>query len=90
MHTPLQIGTNPLNSTQVDFSTVTFGPDGASTAHDCHVKDANDDGFMDIVFHFKIQEAGIVCDDTEATLMGETFDGTPITGTGAVKAVGCK
>ena len=90
MHAPLQIGTNPLSSTQVDFSTVTFGPDSASTAHDGHVKDVNDDGFMDMLFHFKIQELAIACGDTEATLTGETFDGTPITGIDAVKTVGCK
>jgi hypothetical protein len=45
---------------------------------------------MDMVFHFKIQESAIACDDTEATMTGETFDGTLITGTDAVKTVGCK
>jgi hypothetical protein len=32
----------------------------------------------------------IACGDTEATLTGETFDGSPITGIDAVKTVGCK
>jgi len=68
---------------------VTFGPDGASTAHDGHVEDVNDDGFMDAVFHFRTQETGIVCGDTEATLNGELFDETPITGTDTVNTVGC-
>jgi hypothetical protein len=45
---------------------------------------------MDMVLHFKTQESAIACGDTEATLNGETFDGTPITGTDAVKTVGCK
>jgi hypothetical protein len=43
-----------------------------------------------MVFHFNIQESAIVCGDTEATLTGETFDGTLITGTDAVKTVGCR
>jgi hypothetical protein len=46
--------------------------------------------YMDMVFHFKTQETGIVCGDTEATLMGETFGETQFTGTDAVQTVGCK
>jgi hypothetical protein len=81
---------------QVDVSTVTFGPDGASPAHDGHVEDVNDDGFMDMMFHFRTQETGIVCGDTQATLNGDTFEVTPnfdvisITGTDSVNTVGCK
>jgi hypothetical protein len=84
------LGSIGFDAMQVDFSTVTFGPDGASTAHDGHVEDVNDDDFMDMVFHFKTQETGIACGDAEATLMGETFGGTQFTGTDAVKTVGCK
>ena len=54
------------------------------------VEDVNGDGFMDMMFRFKTQETGIVCGDTEATLNGETFGGTPITGTDTVNTVGCK
>ena len=74
---------------QIDFSTVKFGPDGASSAHDGHVEDVNDDGFVDMVFHFKTQETGIACGDTDVTLVGQTFDGTQLTGTDTVKTVGC-
>ncbi len=45
---------------------------------------------MDMMFHFKTQETGIVCGDTEATLIGETFGDIQFTGTDAVKTVGCK
>jgi hypothetical protein len=45
---------------------------------------------MDMVFHFKTQETGIVCGDTDATLRAKTFDGTPFTGTDKLKTVGCK
>jgi hypothetical protein len=85
------LGSIDFDSTQVVFTTVTFGPDGASPAHDGHVDDVNDDGFMDAVFHFKTQDTGIVCGDTEATLSGEIFDDTPIpiTGTDTINTVGC-
>jgi hypothetical protein len=84
------LGSIDLDATQVDFSTVTFGRDGASPVHDGHVEDVNVDGFMDLEFHFKTQETGIVCGDTEVTLMGGTFGGMQFTGTDTVKTVECK
>ena len=84
------LGSMGFDATQVDFSTVTFGLNGVFTVHDGHVEDVNDDGFMDMMFHFKTQESGIVCGDTEATLMGDTFDGFRFTGTDTVNTVGCK
>ena len=83
------LGSTDFDATQVDVLTVTFGLGGASSAHDGHVEDVNDDGFMDMMFHFKTQETGIVCGDTEATLTGETFEDTQFTGTDTIKTVGC-
>ena len=84
------LGSTDFDATQIDYSTVTFGPDGASPAHDGHVEDVNDDGYPDMVFHFKTRDTGIICGDTKATLMGDTFDGLSVTGTDTVKTVGCK
>ena len=84
------LGSINFDALQVDVSTVRFGPEGASPAHDGHVEDVNDDGFMDMVFHFKTRETGIACGDTEATLTGEMYDGTQVAGTDTVKTVGCK
>lgn len=83
------LGSVNFDATQVDFATVTFGPDGAAPAHDGHVEDVNDDGMMDMMFHFRTQETGIVCGDTEATLTGETFDETQFTETDTIQTVGC-
>ncbi len=84
------LGSTDFDATQVDFLTVRFGIAEASPAHDGHVEDINHDGYPDMVFHFKTRDTGIICGDTEATLNGEIFDGTPFTGTDAVKTVGCK
>ena len=86
------LGSIHFDALQVNPTTVTFGRAGASPAHDGHVEDVNEDGFMDMMFHFKTQETGIVCEDTEATLMGETNDTPPvvITGIDTVNTVGCK
>ena len=84
------LGSVDFDATQVDSSTVVFGPDEASPVHDGHVDDVNNDGFTDMVFHFKVKKTGIACGDTDATLTGETFDGTAIEGTDSVKTAGCK
>jgi len=84
------LGSMDFDATQVDFSTVEFGPGKASPVHDGHVENVNGDGFDDMVFHFNTQDTGITCGDTEATLLGETFGGDAFTGTDSVKTAGCK
>jgi len=84
------LGSSDFDATQVDFSTVVFGPDEASPVHDGHVEDLNGDFFDDMVFHFKVNDTGIACGDTDATLTAEIFGGEAITGTDTVKTAGCK
>jgi hypothetical protein len=89
------LGSVDFDATQVDFSTVAFGPGEASPIHDDHVEnghvaDVNGDFFDDMVLHFEVSETGIACGDTDATLTGETFGGDSVTGTDAVKTAGCK
>ncbi len=83
------LGSIDFDATQVDSSTVVFGPDEASPVHDGHVENVNGDNFDDMVFHFKVSDTGIACGDPDATLTGETFGGDSITGTDAVKTAGC-
>ncbi len=84
------LGSKEFYAPVVDFSTVEFGPGKASPVHDGHVEDVNGDGFDDMVFHFKTQETGIACGDTDATLTGEADAGDiQFTGTDTVKTVGC-
>jgi hypothetical protein len=74
---------------QIDISTVQFGNDDAEPIRH-RVQDFNRDGLPDLLLQFKIRETGLACGDTEATLIGETFDGLSITGMDTVKTVGCK
>ena len=80
-----------FDALQVNPDTVLFGPADAEKAHtQAHVEDVDNDGDMDLQLHFKTQETGIQCGDTEATLTGYTWGGTPISGTDSVNTVGCK
>jgi hypothetical protein len=51
------------------------------------MEDVNQDGDMDLLLHFRTQELNLTQDSTEATLTGETMDGTPIEGTDTVNIV---
>ena len=88
------LGSETFDVMAVDLTTLRFGPGEAEPFHDLtvvhmdHIKDANLDGFMDLVLHFKTQEVGLTSDSTEATLTGSTIDGTPIEGTDSVNIVG--
>jgi len=79
----------PFNPLDIEIPTIRFGPDEAETIRH-RVKDVNRDGVADLLFKFKIRKTGIVCGDTEATLTGETFGGTAITGSDMVKTIKCK
>ena len=79
-----------FDATQVNWETVRFGPSGATESHQrVHVKDADYDGDMDVVLHFKTRDTGILCGDTEASLTGETFSGEEFTGSDVIQIVKC-
>lgn len=83
--------TETFDAQEVDPATVRFGPDEARIAHSSsHLEDVDGDTDTDLLLHFRTQETGIQCGDTEATLSGFTFDGTEIQGSNSIKTVGCK
>jgi hypothetical protein len=80
--------TGDFDASTLDVSTVQFGPDSAQPVHYAQ-EDIDADGDGDLILHFKTQETGIACDDTEATITGQTLDGIPIVGVDSIKTVGC-
>lgn len=53
-----------------------------------HEEDVDHDGDLDLVFHFRQEDAQIACGDPFAVLTGLTFDGRRITGQDTVNASG--
>ena len=81
---PLAIlSSNTFSVSTVDFSTVTFGPNGATPVHKMpHFEDVNNDGIIDMVLHFKTKEIGIEEQTIQLCLTAKTLDGI-------VKLFGC-
>jgi hypothetical protein len=84
---PVALLTTPsYDATSADVSAIRFGPGNAIEAHGIgHPSDVDGDGDVDLVLHFRTQDAAIPCTATTATLTG-----TGITGTDTIKVVGCK
>jgi CSLREA domain-containing protein len=85
--------TGDFEATTVDHTTVTFA--GAGETHvdkksgepRRHEEDADKDGDIDLVFHFRLGDTNLTCDSEEGTLTGEIVDGPAIEGTDAVRMV---
>jgi hypothetical protein len=82
---------NVFDATTINPLSVLFGPDAAEETHGTgHFEDVNEDGYIDLMLHFETRETGLICNDTEAVLTGETTDGQLFKGVDSIIAVGCK
>jgi hypothetical protein len=82
-----------FDAADIDHSTVSF--EGASESHvDVnsgqplrHAEDVDNDGDIDLVFHFRFGETALTCNSIEGTLAGETWEGTAVEGSASVRMV---
>lgn len=80
-----------FDAAAVDPATVRFGRTGTEAAP-VHfaLNDVDGDGNTDLVLRFRIQQTGISCGDTSASLTGRTFGGQAISGSDSIRTVGCR
>lgn len=80
-----------FDATTVDVDNVVFGPAKAKEVHKkAHFEDVDNDGDLDMVLHFDLQDTGIEADDTEACLTGKTTDSKNIKGCDVIVTVPSK
>ena len=78
--------TDEFNAQDVNAETVRFGPSGAY-AEQYALEDVDDDGYIDLILHFRTRDAGIAPEDTQAVLTGETREGQRIEGSDTVRVL---
>jgi len=82
-------GADAFDVSNVDVTTLAFGPGAASIdhSHGPHFEDFDGDGLTDLIAHFRIEQTGIAFGDLEACIVGETLDGARFAGCDAVRTV---
>lgn len=89
---PVALLTTPLfDASRVDVSSIRFGRTGVEAAPVGYPKggaleDVDGDGDLDNVFHFSVQQTGIMAGDTQAKLTGLTILGVEFEGTDSIRA----
>lgn len=80
-----------FDATTVEPNTVRFGANGTEAAPiHAHRRDVNSDGHIDQILRFVIQDTGIECGDTSATLTGDIRTGSSIIGSSPITTTQCK
>jgi hypothetical protein len=79
-----------FDATTVDPNSVRFGATGTEAGPvNFALRDVEADGDTDLVLRFEIQDTGIQCGQTSASLTGATSTGLPFTGSNFIKTVRC-
>jgi hypothetical protein len=91
-------GSETFDVRDLDVATLEFGPSAVAPAHDLsnaetyedHLEDMDEDGFVDLMLHFRADQSGIGCGATRARLVGETVDGQRVEGWDDLSTVPCR
>jgi hypothetical protein len=82
-------GSESFDVDDVDPASLGFGPAGAPIfgGKEPNRGDVNGDGYPDLFTHHRVPESGIALGDTEACMMGETYEGEVFEGCSAITTV---
>lgn len=76
------LGSYEFDVSSIDVSTLSFGPNSAAPAHKAggHLEDVNDDGYMDLLSHYRTVDTGLTDESMEACVNALTTDGIEYVG----------
>jgi len=82
------LGAADFDVTQINRSSLRFGPGSAQPAHKAggHLADVNGDGYADLVSHYWIADSGLTETSEQACVTGRTSTGAPFEGCGTLAA----
>jgi hypothetical protein len=85
----LTYGSAELDVEVIDPDSIVFGPGDSSLTHSSgpHFFDADEDGWLDMLSHHRVQKSGLAGEDFEACLFAEFDDGTAFEGCDGVTPV---
>lgn len=83
------LGSATFDVNDIDRTTLAFGPAGATPVHNDlgHLEDVNNDGFTDLVSHYRTKDTGLAPGDTQACVTGQTTGGQNFEGCDSVRIV---
>jgi DNA-binding beta-propeller fold protein YncE len=85
------LSTTAFDATSIAPETVRFGITGTeATPVQFSFDDVNKDKVADMILHFRVQDAAIVCETTSAIITGTTFDNREFEGSDSIVVVSCK
>ena len=77
------------NPDGLDRASLRFGPAETPAVGTAIVTDVDGDSYSDLLVNFNVFDAGIACDDTQVSLVGEKNSGIPIEAADAIVTEDC-
>ena len=84
------LSSGEFDASQADPATLRFGSAQATVDDAVSIEDVDGQHGIDMTARFRVEESGILCDDTEVTLTGKTFAGDSFAGTDMIVATECE
>ena len=84
------MGSAVFDAAEIDLGTVRFGPSKAMSTGAVGVFDLNGDSYDDMWVSFATQDTGIVCDDTDVSVYGESYTGQTFSGIDQIATIECE
>ena len=84
------LSSGEFDASQVDPATLKFGAGQAMPAGSPVISDVDGQFGVDTTVRFPVADSGILCNDTEVSMSGETYSGEQFIGSDAIDATACQ